>query len=275
MIPHSRARDNLAEILSVDRKKSALGSIGINDAGNPIRFRIVRRTLTSNDQSQKIEHRLECIERGSTVDELLKFLGPFCPDITANVQKSTGFMDVYEPLVIALMNDIDFDAKDVTKILGCTFDDFSIETRDINDMRAMRPKKETLRRIGSITFQYTIVSCKQKSWIAIEKLQRIDSLCQSVSLPVVFELFDSRGFHDRFSMFPGIMAETDNAVFIVELEDAIKSHQRESCECGAERNPCRKNILSLSDVFIDVSKLTIDDSGNVMFGGKRVNFVFA
>lgn len=269
MIPHSRARDNLAEFVSVDKKISALESIGINDSGHRIRFRLAR-PLNAN-KAQRTE-RLECIERGSTVDELLKFLGPFCPDITNAVQKSTECCDTYEPLINALREDIYFNIDSVVKIVGCTFDDFDVEPRDINDMRAMKPSNETLRRIGSITFQYTIAMCKQNAWVAIEKLNRIDALCQSVSLPVVFELHDPHGFHDRFSLFPGIAAQTSDAVYIIELEDAAKSHRGSQCKCGAKRNPCREN--ELNKAFIPIEKLTTDADGNVFIDGKQANFVF-
>lgn len=276
MIPHSRAYADLG-FLAVDKKIAALKSIGVDDFGNKIKYRLVNTKKTNNDandvkrQRHAADKTLERIEHGSTGDELLSFLGPFCSDITNILQESMSQHDMYEPLVEALEQHYDLDYHDSTKFVGCTHFDSTQVT--INGR-----KFDGRRRVGSLSFQYNIVAHKQHgSWIAIEKLTQIDQLCQAISLPVVFELNDPCMFHDWFSEFPGIIATTKHGSKIVELCDAVRTHRDsgDQCSCGNTHMPCISYETRMRDanLFLDVSKLVFTD-GTFTLDDQPVEFVF-
>lgn len=216
MLLRSQARTDREEILLVDLKISVLESIGINDHNKQIEMRIV-------------ENRLECDEGGSTVDELLEYLGNYCPALTEFVRKSDN--DTHSALFDALEHfhpdgyDDDYESLD-----GCNYGD---------------------PHVGSISIQYYIIACRDKSWVAIEYIGP-GAWSPCVSGPEVFELHNPHEFHEWFSMFPGILAVCQGKEYIAEPD--------ENCD-------------PMSKHFIDVNRLTSDSNG-IYMDGEKVEFRF-
>ena len=164
---------------------SALKAIGINDFGTPITMYISENTLEVGDG-------------GSTADELLDFLGPFCLELTESVRQSSN-PDTHESLIEALKQH-GMITDDIELMDGCNYGD---------------------AHVGSISIQFYIVIHKSDAWVAIETVSP-GGWSPCVSGAAVFKLNDPGGFHDYFSTFPGIAAICDGKRYIAESDECCR-----------------------------------------------------
>lgn len=185
MLTRSKARTNLAFFAvnnTTEMKIKELEKIGINDHGTPIKMGVLYNGL-------------ETISDGSTADEMLPYLGPFCPDLTAAV-RSSSIPDTHDALQACLetMKPNGFDADEIHRIDGCNYGD---------------------PHAGSVSFQWYIIECPANAWVAIECVWP-GGWSPGVSSPAVFEIINPQDFHEFFSIFPGILAICGDQTFIAE-----------------------------------------------------------
>jgi hypothetical protein len=190
---------------------------------------------------------------------LLEFLGPYCPDLTDSLSNLISKYQISKDT----RQSYDMHECLLESLEKCRLNDFGVESfsfkeedethgryyAGITPFYFVKGSTHGHYPIGSTSFNYYIVTWDSLAYVAIEFFTSHD---MNINL-AVFQLTDPEDFDWFFSVYPGILAIVGDKKFIAEPD--------ENCD-------------PLSNHFIDVSKLTEDDNGDIFMDGQKVRFVF-